>query len=58
MRFPDTPFMRHTFALIEKMGLRDQLIDYKFEGKHNIRHYPCSTTISPKRFSTKTPLRS
>lgn len=57
MRFPDTPFMRRTFALIEKMGLRDQLIDYNFEGKHNFRHYPYSPKgYIPETFLDKNPV--
>lgn len=51
MRFPDTPFMKRTFDLIERLGLDGKLIDYNFQSEHTISHYPyCPEGYVPREY--------
>lgn len=42
MRFPNTPFMKRTFDLMENRNLNIKLIDYIFTAPHTFHYYPYS----------------
>jgi hypothetical protein len=39
MRFPDIPFMKRTFKLIEDLGFNDKLVDYVLSQDNNLNYF-------------------